>query len=63
VAAVLELLVGAISATLAVLGGLSLLTRWGGGLWLRLPGAAITLGSSVWNAWRLMVDVAAERQS
>ena len=61
VAAVLELLVGAISATLAVLGGLSLIARWGGGLWLLLPGAAIALGSSVWNAWRLMVDVAAER--
>jgi hypothetical protein len=39
------------------------MTRWGGGLWLRLPGAAIAFGSSVWNAWRLMVDVAAERQS
>ena len=63
VAAVLELLVGAISATLAVLGGLSLMTRWGGGLWLLLPGAAIALGSSVWNAWRLLVDVAAEHQS
>jgi hypothetical protein len=55
-----ELLVGMLGATLAVLGGLSLIAHAGGGLWLLLPGAAVALGSSVWNAWRLMVDVAGE---
>jgi hypothetical protein len=55
-----ELLVGVVAATLAILGGVSLITRVGGGLWLLLPGAAIALGSSVWNAWRLLVDVAEE---
>jgi hypothetical protein len=58
-----ELLVGLVGAALAVLGGISLMTHEGGGLWLLLPGAAIALGSSVWNAWRLMVDVAAEDQA
>jgi hypothetical protein len=29
------------------------------GLWLLLPGGAVALSSSVWNAWRLMVDVGA----
>jgi hypothetical protein len=58
-----ELVVGLIGATLAVLAGMSLIAQVGGGLWLLLPGAAIALGSSVWNAWRLMVDVAADDES
>ncbi len=56
----IELSVGLIGAVLAVLAGISLVAGVGGGLWLLLPGAAIALGSSVWNAWRLMVDVAAD---
>lgn len=55
-----ELAVGLIGAALAVLAGISLIAGVGGGLWLLLPGAAIALGSSVWNAWRLMVDVATD---
>lgn len=55
-----ELAVGMVGATLAVLAGLSLIAQAGGGLLLLLPGTAIALGSSVWNAWRLMVDVASE---
>lgn len=60
VGASVELLFGVLGATLAVLSGLSLIAKAGGGLWLLVPGAAIALGSSVWNAWRLMVDVATE---
>jgi hypothetical protein len=60
VAASAELLVGVLGATLAILGGLSLIVQAGPGLWFLVPGAGIALGSSVWNAWRLMVDVAAE---
>jgi modulator of FtsH protease len=56
----LELAVGLLGASLALLGGISLLAEQGGGLWLLLPSAAIALASSVWNAWRLMVDVASE---
>ena len=56
----IELTLGLIGATLAVLAGISLIAHVGGGLWLLLPGAAIALGSSVWNAWRLMVDVATD---
>lgn len=59
----LELLVGMAGSAIAVAGGISLVVRWGGGLWLLLPGGAIALGSSVWNAWRLMVDVAAEDEA
>jgi uncharacterized membrane protein len=58
-----ELVVGLVAATLVVLAGFSLIAQVGGGLWLLLPGAAIALGSSVWNAWRLMVDVAADDES
>jgi hypothetical protein len=56
----LELGAGLAGALLALLGGLSLVVHWGGGLWLLLPGGAIAIVSSVWNAWRLMVDIAAE---
>ena len=56
----IELFVGLVGVTLAVLAGVSLIAQVGGGLWLLLPGAAIALGSSVWNAWRLMVDVATD---
>ena len=55
-----ELVVGLVGAALAVAAGASLIVQVGGGLFLLLPGAAIALGSSVWNAWRLMVDVAAD---
>ena len=55
-----ELVAGMVGALLAVLGGASLIVQAGPGLWLLLPGAAIALGSSVWNAWRLMVDVATD---
>jgi hypothetical protein len=55
-----ELVIGLLGALLAALAGLSLIVQWGGGLWLLLPGGAIALTSSVWNAWRLLVDVAAE---
>lgn len=55
-----ELLVGVIAVALAVLAGVSLVIQLGGGLWLLLPAGALALGSAVWNAWRLMVDVAAE---
>lgn len=58
----IEVVVGLVGASLAILGGVSLIGGTGGGLWLLLPGAAIALGSSVWNAWRLMVDVAADPQ-
>jgi hypothetical protein len=54
----LELLVGMAGATVAFIGGVSLMVHWGGGLWLLLPGGGLALASSVWNAWRLMVDVA-----
>jgi hypothetical protein len=56
-----ELGIGLLGALLAALAGLSLIVRWGGGLWLLLPGGAIALTSSVWNAWRLLADVAAEQ--
>jgi hypothetical protein len=56
---VVELLVGLAAAALGFLAGVSLVIHWGGGLWLLLPGGAIALASSVWNAWRLMVEVAA----
>jgi hypothetical protein len=55
-----ELAVGLVGTSLAVLAGITLIAQAGGGLWLLLPGAAIAFGSSVWNAWRLMVDVAAD---
>ena len=55
-----ELVVGLVGVVLAVLAGVSLIMQVGGGLWLLVPGAAIALGSSVWNAWRLMVDVATD---
>lgn len=55
-----ELVVGLLGVALAVLAGVSLIAQVGGGLWLLVPGAAIALGSAVWNAWRLMVDVAAD---
>jgi len=56
----LELLVGLGAATLGFLGGVSLIVHWGGGLWLLLPAGATALGTAVWNAWRLMVEVATE---
>ncbi len=56
-----ELTVGLIGSIVGVLAAISLVAHWGGGLWLLLPGGAIALASSVWNAWRLMVDVAEER--
>jgi hypothetical protein len=59
----LELVVGLAAVTLAVLAGISLVVHWGGGLWLLLPGGALALASSVWNAWRLMVDVAAATET
>ncbi len=59
-AAASELGVGLAGSLLGLLAGVSLIAHWGGGLWLLLPGGAIGLSSSVWNAWRLMVDVAAE---
>jgi len=34
--------------------------HWGGGLWLLLSAGATALGTAVWNAWRLMVEVATE---
>jgi hypothetical protein len=55
-----ELAFGATAVLLALLAGISLVTEWGGGLWLLLPAGALALASAVWNAWRLMVDVAAE---
>jgi hypothetical protein len=58
VAFVLELTIGVVGAALAVLAGLSLMVEQGPGLWLLVPVSAIVLGSSVWNAWRLVVDVA-----
>ena len=58
-----ELFVGLAGSVLAVLGGISLMIQQGGGLWLLLPGGAVALVSSVWNAWRLMVDVAAEDET
>ncbi len=59
-AAATELAIGLAGSLLGLLAGVSLVIHWGGGLWLLLPGGAIALASSVWNAWRLMVDVAAE---
>jgi hypothetical protein len=59
-ASVAELLVGIAGSLLGLLAGISLIVHWGGGLWLLLPGGALALVSSVWNAWRLMVDVAEE---
>jgi hypothetical protein len=58
-----ELSAGVTGAALAVLAGLSLMAQAGGGLWLLLPGGTIAVVSSVWNAWRLMVDVAAEAEA
>jgi hypothetical protein len=56
--ALVEIATGMVGSVLAIAAGLSLAAHAGGGLWLLLPGAAIALGSSVFNAWRLMVDVA-----
>ena len=56
--ALVEIATGMVGGILAIAAGLSLALHAGGGLWLLLPGAAIALGSSVFNAWRLMVDVA-----
>ena len=57
-AALAEIVVGIAGGFLAIAAGISLAFRAGGGLWLLLPGAAVALGTSVLNAWRLMVDVA-----
>jgi hypothetical protein len=54
----LELTVGLAGAVLAMAAGLSLMLAQGPGLWLLLSGAGFALASSVWNGWRLMVDVA-----
>jgi hypothetical protein len=59
-AALAKVAVGMAGGVLAISAGISLATQVGGGLWLLLPAAAIALGSSVLNAWRLMVDVAEE---
>ena len=59
-AALAKVAVGMAGGVLAISAGISLATQVGGGLWLVLPAAAIALGSSVLNAWRLMVDVAEE---
>lgn len=56
--ALIEIGTGMAGSLLAIAAGSSLAVHAGGGLWLLLPGAAIALGSSVFNAWRLMVDVA-----
>jgi hypothetical protein len=58
VAFALELTVGLAGATLAIAAGASLILARGPGLWLLLPSAGLALTSSVWNGWRLMVDVA-----
>ena len=58
--ALVTIWVGMGAGLLAVTAGVSLAIGVGGGLWLLLPAAAIALGSSVFNAWRLMVDVASE---
>ena len=58
-----ELLAGLIGASLAIAAGGSLIAGTGPGLWLLLPGGVIALATSVWNAWRLMVDLAAEERS
>ena len=57
-AALARILAGLAGGLLAVAAGLSLAVQAGGGLWLLLPAASVALGSSVLNAWRLMVDVA-----
>jgi hypothetical protein len=57
--ALVQILAGLSGGALAIGSGLSLALRIGGGLWLLVPAAAIALASSVANAWRLMVDVAA----
>lgn len=59
-AALTKIVVGMAGGLLAVAAGISLAVGVGGGLWLLLPAVAIALGSSVLNAWRLMVDVAEE---
>ncbi len=59
-AALIIVCVGVAAGLLAVAAGISLAVGAGGGLWLLLPAAAVALGSSVFNAWRLMVDVAGE---
>lgn len=57
-AAFAKIVVGMAGGALAVGAGLSVGIGAGGGLWLLLPAAAVALGSSVVNAWQLMVDVA-----
>jgi hypothetical protein len=58
-----ELAIGLCGAALAVLSGISLILETGPGLWLLLPAGAVALGSSVWNAWRLMVGVAIDDET
>jgi hypothetical protein len=54
-----ELGIGLVGALLAIAGGIVMVLGRVDGLWLLLPGGAVALSSSVWNAWRLMVDVGA----
>jgi hypothetical protein len=58
-----EIGIGLVGALLGMLGGLSLIVEWGGGLFLLLPGGAIAFASSVWNGWRLMVDIGKGRDA
>jgi hypothetical protein len=54
------LFAGSAAALLTIAAGGSLVLEAGPGLWLLLPGAALAFGSSVWNAWELMVGIATE---
>jgi hypothetical protein len=55
-----EIVIGLAGGVLAAAAGVSLASGTGPGLHLLVPGLAIALGTSVRNAWRLMVDVAQE---
>jgi hypothetical protein len=59
----LEVAAGLVGAGLAILAGVSLIAGQGGGLWLLVPAGIVALCTSTWNAWRLMVDVAAEDEA
>jgi hypothetical protein len=56
----LELAAGIVGAGVAILAGISLVAGRGPGLWLLVPSAGLALATSLANAWRLMVDLAAD---
>jgi hypothetical protein len=44
-------------ASLPILGGLSLMLDWGGGLYWLVPGVVVALAGGIVNTWLLLIEI------